>query len=605
MQRSIVVGAFPQLAAGLRATGQFDAVLEINATSGIRDIMDRIKAASGQEMAFILADNLDCDTGTTNVSKIAGRMASTGYPVLVVDVVGEAPQIAVEFPPVGVIAQFLNIKNVLGELTARGMPGLSTTNPADAPWAEATINPGTTDYNPIAAASQPGPASPSSDEDWQAILSSYDENTPEPAPQAAPQPEILSAPAPTSGAGGFVTPGAPPSASDFATPVAPIAAPVQPVAAGEPLSSPVAPVAPVQHTHAAPAAPVAPTPAPPVAAPVAPVAPVTPVAPVMASAPSAPANPSVGRSRIGQVIVFTSPKGGVGKTQLCVNTASFHGHMMAEEGRRVLYLEGNVQQSDSHAIFFDLARTVQPKTLADICRDYHTLGEQVLSYDKVRTYVDNHHIVEAGIDVLRAPQDAADGNPELITPAFMVKVVEALRPHYDYIYIDTEVANRYADMVNDFALKVANRLVIPVDPNFASINLAYKWINNIIQADPLTTGTTSFDQRDMGVVVNRWRTNTGVELGEIKNELAAVQWLGGVPDATEWQRATNQNRLIGASNYPQLNRAFSEIIAWACDGNDPKFQQTLDNRTWERQAEEQKSQGSKGGFFGKRKKGRK
>jgi pilus assembly protein CpaE len=121
----------------------------------------------------------------------------------------------------------------------------------------------------------------------------------------------------------------------------------------------------------------------------------------------------------GQIIAIFSPKGGVGRTTVAVNLAV----AAATIGRRVALVDASFQFGDVGVL---LNLNPKNKSIADLVPELEA-GE----LESIDTFVINH---SAGIRVLLAPPSPEMA--ELITPAGVKRVVEALRLTHDLVVVD-------------------------------------------------------------------------------------------------------------------------------------------------------------------------
>ena len=124
----------------------------------------------------------------------------------------------------------------------------------------------------------------------------------------------------------------------------------------------------------------------------------------------------------GQVVAVFSPKGGVGRTTLAVNMAVA---AATELGKKVVLVDGSFQFGDVGVL---LNLNPKNKSIADLVPELEQPGHEVESID---TMVINH---SAGIRVLLAPPSPEMA--ELITPAGVRRVIEALRLTHELVVVD-------------------------------------------------------------------------------------------------------------------------------------------------------------------------
>ena len=122
----------------------------------------------------------------------------------------------------------------------------------------------------------------------------------------------------------------------------------------------------------------------------------------------------------GQIIAVFSPKGGVGRTTIAVNMAIA---AATELGKSVVLMDGSFQFGDVGVL---LNLNPKNKSIADLVPELEA-GEP----ESLDTFVINH---SAGIRVLLAPPSPEMA--ELITPAGVKRVLEALRHGHDLVIVD-------------------------------------------------------------------------------------------------------------------------------------------------------------------------
>jgi pilus assembly protein CpaE len=124
----------------------------------------------------------------------------------------------------------------------------------------------------------------------------------------------------------------------------------------------------------------------------------------------------------GQVVAVFSPKGGVGRTTVAVNLAVA---AATELGKKVVLVDGSFQFGDVGVL---LNLNPKNKSIADLVPELEQAGHEVESID---TFVINH---SSGIRVLLAPPSPEMA--ELITPAGIKRVIEALRQTHELVVVD-------------------------------------------------------------------------------------------------------------------------------------------------------------------------
>lgn len=163
--------------------------------------------------------------------------------------------------------------------------------------------------------------------------------------------------------------------------------------------------------------------------------------------------PSPGRPR---VLVFACPKGGSGKTSLSLTYASFLGAALRQAHRSVVWVDGNLQQADGARYLGADERT--SRSIVDL------VGQPELDERSVLEAVTPPERTGHPISALFGPTFKSDADPRVITPDLYRQTVGILRRHYDYVVVDTPVAEHYDRFFREFALPEADQLVIVVPP---------------------------------------------------------------------------------------------------------------------------------------------
>jgi pilus assembly protein CpaE len=138
---------------------------------------------------------------------------------------------------------------------------------------------------------------------------------------------------------------------------------------------------------------------------------------VVAAAPRSGSEPS----ELGTVVAVFSPKGGVGRTTIAVNLAVA---AATELNKKVVLVDGSFQFGDV-AVLLNL--NPKDKSMFELIPELEAGGDP----DTVDTYTVAH---SSGIRVILAPPSPEMA--ELITPAGVKHVVEALRQRYELVVID-------------------------------------------------------------------------------------------------------------------------------------------------------------------------
>jgi pilus assembly protein CpaE len=214
-------------------------------------------------------------------------------------------------------------------------------------------------------------------------------------------------------------------------------------------------------------------------------------APAQAAASTTTA-PRMGSQR-GQVIAFFSPKGGVGRTTMAVNMAV----MAANElGRRVVIVDASFQFGDVGVLL-----NLNPKnmSIADLIPELANGGAE----ENVDTFVINH---SSGVRVLLAPPSPEMA--ELITPASVKAILEALRLQNDLVIVDCAAG------INDNTLAVLD----VADVILTMLTLEITSIKNMRLflgiADHL-----GYEEGKVRLVLNRADGNLGIRVADVEHSI--------------------------------------------------------------------------------------
>lgn len=179
-----------------------------------------------------------------------------------------------------------------------------------------------------------------------------------------------------------------------------------------------------------------------------------------------------------RIITVANQKGGVTKTTICQHLS----YILAEQGRRVLCVDFDPQTNLTSSLLSEgqapalnissvMARLLEDQDLPDPSSYIQRCGKvDLISGSKSLGKLETSLLTEMG------------------TERFLQEILSPLRPHYDYIIIDT---NRAASPLMTNALTAADSVLIPICPEFYS-----------------TEGLTDLIA---SVLKNRRRLNPGIE----------------------------------------------------------------------------------------------
>lgn len=256
---------------------------------------------------------------------------------------------------------------------------------------------------------------------------------------------------------------------------------------------------------------------------------------------------SYGAQRRGFVITVSTSKGGTGKSSLSLNLAAFLGMRLRAQGKTVCIIDANTQQADTGK-YLDVYRP----NINTIVNDPSLLTEESIMTALV-------HKPEYNLSALLGPATPDEANPLAISARLYSQVLDLLRKHFDYIIIDTAVAEKFHEMFSQFALPKADYIVVPVAPNFTTLHNADNWLRSAVAA-PKHEGGAGIDPSRIGIVLNRAEEGIGCSEADVRATLASWHFIGSVPETKEWKAANNRNELIAPKNYAELSHAFAEVL---------------------------------------------
>ena len=551
-----VIGA-PGLASVLERSGRFYKVWRYQTTGQLREGIKELSGLNVPKLTFLFADNTPNDIADMSFGDLIGKLTQRSYRVVLVECSGVGRDVVATNPGAGLIPAPITCNLVLGAISDRGAGMIE---PVGEAWGFEAFNPNdpsAVDHLPASDADLFGDLLGAFGSEELGLDSSWESGpATSPVAPAAPSPVAQVAPA---------------------APWEQAASPVAQVAPWEQAAAPVAQVAPVapweQAAAPSPVAQVAPWEQ--AAAPVAQVAPVAPWE--QASAPSSPVpsawdtaaqswgeaavvappvndavgltampTPSVVGGRKGIVLAVTVAKGGAGKSSLTLNLGVWAALKLRAAGRTVCIVDANWQQADIGKQINQYTPNIA--TLSKNPGDVNAAGISKYMYRRN----------DLNTSFLLGPADDRERNPTWITSDLYCKSIEALRELYDYIFVDTPVAEPYHELFSNFILQEADYLIVPVNPSWPTLANTESWLDHITL--PKHASGEGFNEKRIGVVLNRAEDGVDMSESDVQSELGRWCYLGAVPDSKEWRRAANNNEIIATRNIPEISQAFSRVL---------------------------------------------
>ncbi len=261
-----------------------------------------------------------------------------------------------------------------------------------------------------------------------------------------------------------------------------------------------------------------------------------------AAAPARPAQPQL--TTAGTVVAVFSPKGGAGRTTIAVNLAV----AAAELGKKVCLVDGSFQFGDV-AVLLNL--NPKDKSMFELIPEMET-GEP----DVVDTYTVSH---SSGISVILAPP-----SPEMadvITPAGVKAVIEALSQRYELVVIDC------SGWFNDVTLGILDQ----ADVVLTLLTLEITSIKNVRLF--LEVAEKLGYESKVRLVLNRADTTLGIRVADVEHSIGRKVDYAIVSDGRAVVYALNRGVPFVLSNREaqvsqDVLRLASAIVGGASDEDD-------------------------------------
>jgi MinD-like ATPase involved in chromosome partitioning or flagellar assembly len=264
--------------------------------------------------------------------------------------------------------------------------------------------------------------------------------------------------------------------------------------------------------------------------------------------------PAPGVQRRGFVMAVTVSKGGAGKSTLALNLGVWLGLRLRQAGKTVCVVDANFSQ-------------------ADIGKQLHRYSPNIVSLaknpqDQDPSRISQHllHMPNLHTSFLLGPTGVEDGNPLWITPELYAHSVEVLRQIFDYVIIDTPVAEFHNDIFDRFVLSHSDFLLVPVTPDVVTLQNTADWLQGICLSKH--QGGKGFERDRVGIILNMATDGVGMDEADVQRNLASWNYLGAVPSSKVWQAARNEEEIVATRNYAEVNASFSRILGNATSDPD-------------------------------------
>lgn len=256
----------------------------------------------------------------------------------------------------------------------------------------------------------------------------------------------------------------------------------------------------------------------------------------------------------GKVITFTSSKGGAGKSTMSLGSGAYlkkASEIAYEQGLRDRPLKIITMDLDVKDGQLSHLNGVKSPNIVNIYSSESDLRN--LTIEDVRKGI--YHNERSGVDFIFAPKVSRNG--EQITPAFYLEVIKILKKEYDYIILDTSV-NYLEPLLSDLAYPIADKIVLVTDMGISSLMGINKWIKEFIYRD---MRENKVDKDIVGIVINKFMPDTGVDLTDIQKAANGVKILSFVPNSPRFiTTKANKLSLDEIINNKGVNKAIEAIV---------------------------------------------
>jgi pilus assembly protein CpaE len=203
-----------------------------------------------------------------------------------------------------------------------------------------------------------------------------------------------------------------------------------------------------------------------------------------------------------RIVTIFGTKGGSGKTTIAVNLAV----NLAKQGKKVALLDLNLQYGDAN-IFLNMESN---DTVYELVQGYKDFD-----IDTIKSYMSVH---SSGVEVLSAPKSPEYA--EFITKEHVEKLLNIIRPYYDYVIIDvaanfneiTLLAIESSTMILmvtglDISILRNTKISLKVLESLKQLDKVIMVINRVSKGTITVEDATKILQRPLGAAIpSDWKT---------------------------------------------------------------------------------------------------
>ncbi|MFD0852024.1 hypothetical protein ACFQ07_07315, partial [Actinomadura adrarensis] len=167
-------------------------------------------------------------------------------------------------------------------------------------------------------------------------------------------------------------------------------------------------------------------------------------------------------------------------------------------------------------------------------------------------------VPEAGLHVLLGPPDAVSADPALINSALYRGILATLREAFDYVIVDTPVAELYHLTFADLILPESDTILVPVEPNRITLESAASWLRAITLPQHSRGGGVAPER--LSLILNRARADVECGPEDVMDLMPGWRFVGMIPEDREWMQAANGHRLASLRLGADLETTFRGIL---------------------------------------------
>ncbi|WP_329246105.1 AAA family ATPase [Actinoallomurus sp. NBC_01490] len=250
----------------------------------------------------------------------------------------------------------------------------------------------------------------------------------------------------------------------------------------------------------------------------------------------------------GIVIAVASAKGGVGKTSTTVRLAVLTAKLLQKAGRTgsAVVVDANFRQAD-------VARYLNLKspTILDLLQAPGALSAQAVRHNLA-------HVPEVGLYALLGPPDAVSVDPSTVNSTLYRRILTALRQTFDFVFVDTPVAEPYKRTFADLILPEADAILVPLEANRVTLEAVRSWLSAITM--PQHSRVPQVSAEKIFMILNRARPDVECGPEEVMDRLRGWRFVGLIPEDEGWIRAVNNRQLMSQRFGPDLERTLRGIL---------------------------------------------